>query len=283
MNTFSFLQSFSKFLALTLSINFSGAFHVHAALPHHKEKFSSVDEKNITERKSKKRRVDRQNAQELNDLFFNTIKTGNLQEFLIGLGCADLTALDPELHDTVLHLAVKSGSSPITQILLAYHIDPDSKNKWLQTPLHYAARSGYVDLVYALLAFKASVNAQDVSRRTPLYLAAYCGYHEIVDALLRAGADSAIPDDLERTALCAAQDRLQGELARNRRTIEMIGIEESFDDATDIRPPLALRLREVIKKLEEHESSRAQRQDQSDETVPSSLTPSTAVVPDIDF
>jgi ankyrin repeat protein len=279
MNTFSF----SKFIALALSMSFSGALRLHAASPLRKEKFVATDQENTIVRKAKRRRIDRQDAQERNELFFNAITTGNLQEFLASLDHADLTARDPELRDTLLHLAVKSGSSPITQILLAYRIDPDSKNRWLQTPLHYAARSGYVDLVYALLAFKAFVNARDVSNRTPLYLAAYCGYPEIVDALLKAGADSAITDDIERNALCAAQDRLQGELARDRRTTEMMETEESFDPATDLRQPLALRLMAVIKKLEEHELARARQQAHSDEESLSLLAAATPPVPDIDF
>ncbi|MFA6263245.1 MAG: ankyrin repeat domain-containing protein [Candidatus Babeliales bacterium] len=280
MNTFSF----SKFIALALSMSFSGALRLHAASPLRKVKLVATDQENIVARKAKRRRIDRQeDAQERNEFLFNAITTGNLQEFLAGLDHADLTARDPELHDTLLHLAVKSGSSPITQILLAHRINPDSQNKWLQTPLHYAARSGYVDLVYALLAFKACVNAKDVSNRTPLYLAAYCGYPEIVDALLKAGADSAITDDIERNALCAAQDRLQGELARNRRTTETMETEESFDPTTDLRQPLALRLKAVITKLEEHELLRARKQAQSDEDSSSSLISSTPAVPDIDF
>ncbi|CAG8572078.1 3742_t:CDS:10 [Paraglomus brasilianum] len=126
------------------------------------------------------------------------------------------TPLNPfarnEAH-TPLAMSCKLGYTAMTELLLDYGADPDSEDKYGETPLHFAVRNGYTECVTLLVGFENEKGVNEIVRkkanmeikeklcgRTALLLAAIEGHLEIVDILIKAGANKDATDFSEWTA-----------------------------------------------------------------------------------
>ncbi|KAI4892557.1 hypothetical protein NFI96_024723 [Prochilodus magdalenae] len=111
--------------------------------------------------------------------------------------------LDKKLPNqtSALHLAIQSGSMPITQILLDKGMDPNSIGPKDLTPLHLSALHSQPALMALLLRKGAQVNAVAQDGLTALHFASQCGHTETVAQLLEGKADVHIRDKQGRTAL----------------------------------------------------------------------------------
>lgn len=105
---------------------------------------------------------------------------------------------------TPLHLAAQIGNVDVSQMLIDYGADVNSKSEdHFRTPLHYAAYGHNEDIVNFLISVGAEVDAvadmpvegkESSPRRfndwgmTPLHIAAREGHDEIVRCLVAAGA-----------------------------------------------------------------------------------------------
>ncbi|MFC1764701.1 ankyrin repeat domain-containing protein [Planctomycetota bacterium] len=90
--------------------------------------------------------------------------------------------------DTLLIHAIKTGSLPLVETLIAGGAGVSVRNRTGDTPLHSAALGGYKDVVELLIAGGADVNAKDRRGNTPLNLAKRGGHTEIVELLHKRGA-----------------------------------------------------------------------------------------------
>ncbi|KAG9401047.1 ankyrin repeat domain [Aphanomyces cochlioides] len=92
--------------------------------------------------------------------------------------------------DTLLHLAVWSGSLAKTKLVVSLGADvnlvDNTISRW--TPLHEAARAGHVHLVTFLLSAGASIYSVDPGGDTPLHWACRGGHTTVVKVLLHANA-----------------------------------------------------------------------------------------------
>ncbi|KAL7888091.1 hypothetical protein AOLI_G00030650 [Acnodon oligacanthus] len=102
---------------------------------------------------------------------------------------------------SALHLAIQSGSMPLTQILLDKGLDPNSIGPKDQTPLHFSALHNHPALMALLLRKGAQVNSVTQDGLTALHLASQSGHTESVAQLLEGKADVHTQDKQGRTAL----------------------------------------------------------------------------------
>jgi ankyrin repeat protein len=108
-------------------------------------------------------------------------------------------------RNTLLHLAVKSGSYTLTQRLVDLGLDvnsPGSAN--FGSPLTIAAGDGSIRILQLLLIAGAVVNAGGGWYGCSLCAAARTGHIEAVQLLLAAGADVRFSSDVFGSPLCAA-------------------------------------------------------------------------------
>jgi len=109
---------------------------------------------------------------------------------------------------TALHLAVNSGSKPLSEALLAHGAEVNAKGDTITakqvTPLHLAVEKGDAALVDMLLAKGADINARQEKGLTPLMLALYRKHTGIAESLLAKGADARLRSKSGETALHVA-------------------------------------------------------------------------------
>ena len=94
---------------------------------------------------------------------------------------------------TVLFMAVGSGNTETTRLLLDRGADINAKAASGITPVHWAVLQGKLDNLKLLLDHKADVNVRDSGGNMPLHYAVDNGRAELVEALLAAGADPNAP------------------------------------------------------------------------------------------
>lgn len=94
---------------------------------------------------------------------------------------------------TPLHIATKSGKSPIVKALLGAGSDAQARTASGTTALHFAAAAGDTISINALLDRRVDANARENEwQQTPLIFAATNGRADAVRVLLRRGADASI-------------------------------------------------------------------------------------------
>jgi cytohesin len=103
---------------------------------------------------------------------------------------------DPNLPlrggETPLSLAVQTGNTPVVEMLLAWHADPNapiSSAKFSETPLQYAAQNGNVRVASILIAGGGQVNVKGLKGRTALHAAVANGHLDMISLLIEKGAD----------------------------------------------------------------------------------------------
>ena len=91
-----------------------------------------------------------------------------------------------------IHMAVKSGSIPIVELLLE-HSDPSAlANSSGETPLHIACKYNRADLLQVLIETRSTsidLQVRDHQGSTPLLTASYFNHHDCIRVLLVNGAD----------------------------------------------------------------------------------------------
>lgn len=106
---------------------------------------------------------------------------------LLSLG-ADPKEFDPQTGDTLLHLAVESGTNEDVSSLLSFGASPWLSNFRGNTPWHDAVRKQDVELVSVFLNFIDTTALIEMSEITALTLAASLPNNAIVALLLERGA-----------------------------------------------------------------------------------------------
>lgn len=106
--------------------------------------------------------------------------------------------------ESVLHVAVKSGSKAIVKPFLRRRYDTEATNVGGLTPLCVAALKGYHEIFAVLLDYGADLEAESRVKSKeqwrPLHYAADCGYEAVVEILLKRGADPTAEDKYGRRA-----------------------------------------------------------------------------------
>jgi len=94
--------------------------------------------------------------------------------------------VDDEFHDcdTPLHVAVKSGSSVATKILIEAGAKVNAFNSKGQTPLWIASQISSLLLVNLLLHFGANPNLHDLEGQSPLHIACATASFDVIDTLI---------------------------------------------------------------------------------------------------
>ncbi|KAE8371327.1 ankyrin repeat-containing domain protein [Aspergillus bertholletiae] len=92
-----------------------------------------------------------------------------------------------ERGKSALHLAAKTGSEAIVQLLLAHGAYPDPKECYGRTPLYESARSGCLPIMNMLYTAGADPNTITEDGDTAVTVASRRGHTEIVRFLLKTG------------------------------------------------------------------------------------------------
>lgn len=101
--------------------------------------------------------------------------------------------------------AARLDNDAAARNLLDCGINPDARDKYLQTPLALAAANGSVAVGRMLIQKGADVNAIDDRGWSPIIWAASYGKTEFVEMLLEFGADKNSRGDQGETPLWAAE------------------------------------------------------------------------------
>lgn len=113
----------------------------------------------------------------------------------------DINKLRDGDDNTLLHIAVKSGSLECIKVLLNRGANPDVKNTDKNTPLHLAVQSGWMESIKLLVEKKSDLSIGNESENTPLHLAAMSGSADSVKYLIENGADLILENKDKYTAL----------------------------------------------------------------------------------
>ncbi|KAF5900561.1 ankyrin-3-like, partial [Clarias magur] len=129
------------------------------------------------------------------------IELSNLEVFKVLV--SNKAQLDTRLPNqmSALHVAIQSGSMPITEILLDMGMDPNIMGHKEQTPLHLSALHNQTAMMALLLHKGVQINAATQEGFTALHLACQSGHKEAVAQLLERKADFHAQDRQARTAL----------------------------------------------------------------------------------
>ena len=115
----------------------------------------------------------------------------------------------PEPRDTALTsggdrlvLAAEHGLVPAIEELLAQGVQVNYRNHVFATALYCAVFHNHLPVVTSLLSHGADPNLARTGSFTPLHVASYRGDHvECARMLVDAGADTAVQDEMGKTAL----------------------------------------------------------------------------------
>lgn len=165
---------------------------------------------------------------------FCAVEKNNVDVFnSLMLGGADLKHFS-NANSTLLHIAAHNKSDKkITDILFAKGADVNAADNKKRTPLHVALLSGYTELCFTLIERGANINAPDEANyttRTPLVIAAKQGYIDLVRLLLHKGAKLNVGAWGFCTALYAAVEHGQTEIA-----ILLISKGEKLDNINELK------------------------------------------------
>ena len=106
--------------------------------------------------------------------------------------------------NTNLHYLATEGSiepSQLTNMVLKFAKDINSKNKYGTTPLHLAVQNHKLEMVKLLLENGAKINAQNNYKVTPLHISAWQGDAEMTKLLLNYGARKDLVNEQGMTPL----------------------------------------------------------------------------------
>ena len=91
----------------------------------------------------------------------------------------------PKQKESVLHAAVRSGSTELVKIILDAGAAVNDVESLDETALHVAAEDDHLEIVRLLLAAGADPNAKRIFDETPIDVATRCGATKVRDELLR--------------------------------------------------------------------------------------------------
>lgn len=125
---------------------------------------------------------------------------GDITRNLLDFEGADHSPLDNQGLPP-LYYAVKSGDSPMVELLLEKGADPLFADKGKTNYLHLAAREGHPDLVKRFLSYQELLSAVDEKGYLPLTWSYKKNHREVVLALVDAGSPVDRPDEKGYTLL----------------------------------------------------------------------------------
>jgi len=128
---------------------------------------------------------------------FLVMKHGNVKMInkFLHLQHINISTVDRQYQNSLLHLACEKDLVNITQILCWLNLDPNIQNKEGNTPLHIVCRKGNLDLINIFLNNKqVNINIQNRNLETPLHIAASHKYENICLFLLDNEAKCDIED-----------------------------------------------------------------------------------------
>ena len=115
---------------------------------------------------------------------------------------------------TALHLAVRTNSTELLQLLLMFRADKDGKDSHGNSPLLLACLLGFHPMVLTLVAAGADKEARSGYGETPLIVATFAGDSEIVSTLLLSSADHEARNAVGKTPLEVACDCNHGDVVK---------------------------------------------------------------------
>ena len=81
---------------------------------------------------------------------------------------AKVDSIVPPQSDTALGIAATYGNTPVAQVLLDHHANPNTANRFGSTPLHQAADGKRLPIIKLLLEHGANRDAKDRKGRKPV-------------------------------------------------------------------------------------------------------------------
>ncbi len=120
----------------------------------------------------------------LNDHFLIACENGDIDLARQALENGAESDCYNSVHESAVHLAVKSGSEKMVQYLThELRLNPDSRDSFGRTPLHWAAQQGNVPVAEALLMAHARISAKDDNGVEPKIYAELAGHNVLVRML----------------------------------------------------------------------------------------------------
>ena len=100
-----------------------------------------------------------------------------------------LSLSDATTGNSLLHLSVQNENYNLTEMLIEYNADINSRNILEQTALHLAIQTENHKIINLLLEKNADPNVRDINGETPMHIAAYNGDYKVIKLLLLFKAD----------------------------------------------------------------------------------------------
>ena len=146
----------------------------------------------------------REFSRENRNIFFEAIKTGDLETVLMFLEAGINPNAKNFCETTPLNMAVCHSELEIIRLLLLSGADPNIGNLWNKTPLFYLKSDNSV-IVELLLAAGANPNVTNVWEEIPLHSYIYHNYLRVAEMVLLAGANANYKNKSRNTLLIAKE------------------------------------------------------------------------------
>lgn len=127
-------------------------------------------------------------------------RSEEITKFLLETEAVDTSAKN-FFGESAVHLAVKSNSLNVLNLLLAAGTDASTPDYFGNTPVHLAIESKNEDILTALLKVSVEVNEKNKAGDTPMHLAVTLGVVNILAKLIAAGADPNIEGRFGKNSL----------------------------------------------------------------------------------
>ncbi|KAK5644313.1 hypothetical protein RI129_005613 [Pyrocoelia pectoralis] len=118
---------------------------------------------------------------------------------------ADVSIVDNQTGNSLLHFAAEKGNDDILEVLLSTSMDINSRNNEGDTPLHLSIKRGYTSAAELILTKGADPNIADGRNNTCLHSAVTGGAEDLVKSLLKHGANANAANNDNETPITRAQ------------------------------------------------------------------------------
>ena len=188
---------------------------------------------------------------DLKDMFFNSIKEGDLESVKQMLDFVDHD-IETEIGLNGLHLAVCYNQIEIVKLLLDKGFNPNlkTKSKYGWAPIHWAAHYGYTAIIKLLIKYDADIEQTNIDGCNAVHFSISNGHHETLKILLENDADpnvelksdkgwtalhwAAKNDDLKSAELLLAKKAKVDIKNEKEETPLMMAIAKNHQDIIDI-------------------------------------------------
>lgn len=116
------------------------------------------------------------------------LETNDLNGFKENLDMDSIEEVDDE-KNTILHYSVEKGAYDFVDILVYNGADPNTKNKYGETPVHIASRNDFDEIMELLLEFGGDITIKNNHQRSALNLATTLKSKKVLRVIENSGMD----------------------------------------------------------------------------------------------